>query len=82
MQIRHPNPDIILVSVYMPVATRAGNHHTRFVPLCSVQIESPISTRSPSENGDELPLAMADATADLRKSMIVGALVGHFGGSL
>lgn len=52
---------------------------TRFVPLCSVQMESPISTRSPSEKGNELPFAMADATADLRKSMC-GVVVGPGGG--
>lgn len=32
-------------------------------------MDSDTSTRSPSEYGNELPLAIADATADLRKSM-------------
>jgi len=47
-----------------------GNRPTRFVPLWSVQIESPISTLSPREKGREEPFAMADATADLRKSIV------------
>lgn len=46
-----------------------GMAHTRFVALCSVHIESPTSTRSPRANGKELPLAIADATADFKKSM-------------
>lgn len=53
-----------------------GNRPTRFVPLWSVQIESPISTLSPREKGKEEPFAMADATADLRKS-IVGVALGY-----
>lgn len=42
---------------------------TRFVALWRDQMDSDTSTRSPSEYGNELPLAIADATADLRKSM-------------
>lgn len=38
--------------------------------LCSVHRVSFESTRSPSEKGRELPLAIAEATADLRKSMV------------
>ena len=40
--------------------------------MCKVQIESPMSTLSPREKGSELPFAIADATADLRKSMAAG----------
>lgn len=72
MQSHRPSHDIASVSISF--ATRARDHRTRFVPLCSVQIESPISTRSPSEKGNELPFAMAEATADLRKSIVVDAL--------
>ena len=58
--------------------------HTRFVALWRVQIESDTSTRSPSEYGKELPFAIADATADLRKSMATdegkGALERRGGG--
>jgi hypothetical protein len=42
---------------------------TRFVALCSVQIDSSLSSRSPRLYGKELPLAIAEATADLRKSI-------------
>lgn len=69
----------LLASILL--ATRAQDLHTRFVPLCSVQIESPISTRSPSEKGNELPFAMAEATADLRKSIVVDALATSGKGS-
>lgn len=58
----------------LPAGTR--KYRTRFVPLWSVQIESPMSTLSPSENGNELPFAMADATADLRKSILCRMLRG------
>jgi len=43
--------------------------HTRFVPLCNAHIELSTSTRSPNEYGKGGPLEMADATADLRKSI-------------
>lgn len=43
--------------------------HTFLVPLCSAQIDSPTSILSPSVTGNELDLAMAEATADLRKSI-------------
>ena len=45
------------------------SHRTRFVPLCSAQTESPMSTLSPRENGSPPPFAMADPMADFRKSM-------------
>jgi hypothetical protein len=45
--------------------------HTRFVPLCKAQTESPMSTLSPRENGSPPPFAIADPMADLRKSMAV-----------
>lgn len=44
---------------------------TLLVPLYRVQIDSSISTLSPNEYGKGGPLAMADATADLRKSILV-----------
>jgi hypothetical protein len=47
------------------------SHRTRFVPLCSAQTVSPISTLSPRENGSPPPFAMADPMADFRKSMAV-----------
>jgi len=43
--------------------------HTRFVPLCNAHIELSTSTRSPNEYGKGGPLEIADATADLRKSI-------------
>jgi hypothetical protein len=43
--------------------------HTRFVPLYKVQMDSSMSTRSPKVYPNAGPLEMADATADLRKSM-------------
>lgn len=43
--------------------------NTFFVPLCRVQMDSSMSTRSPKEYGKGGPEAMAEATADLRKSM-------------
>ena len=42
---------------------------TFFVPLLKVHIDSSTSTLSPKEYGKGGPLAMADATADFRKSM-------------
>ena len=54
--------------------------HTRFVALWRAQIESPISTLSPSEYGNELPLAIADATADLRKSIAIKRRTISFNG--
>lgn len=52
-------------------------------------MESPMSTLSPSEKGNELPFAMAAETADLRKSIVVragrlfgGYVVGPWGGSM
>lgn len=47
---------------------------TLFVPLCSAQIDWSMSTLSPNEYPKEGPLEMADATADLRKSMMVRSL--------
>lgn len=43
--------------------------HTRFVPLCRVHMDWSTSTMSPNEYGNAGPLAIADATADFRKSM-------------
>lgn len=64
------------------------SHRTRFVPLCSAQTESPMSTLSPRENGSPPPFAMADPMADFRKSMAavwpmwqLGELFGVSGGS-
>lgn len=38
--------------------------------LCSVQNESPMSTRSPREHGNKfVPLAIAETTADFKKSI-------------
>jgi hypothetical protein len=42
---------------------------TLLVPLWSVQMDWSMSTLSPNEYGKAGPLEMADATADLRKSM-------------
>ena len=42
---------------------------TRFVPLCKDQMDSLLSSLSPRLYGKELPLAIADATADFRKSI-------------
>lgn len=42
---------------------------TRFVPLLRVHIDSSMSTLSPNEYGNGGPPAIADATADLRKSI-------------
>ena len=42
---------------------------TRFVPLCRDQMDSLLSSLSPRLYGKELPLAIADATADFRKSI-------------
>lgn len=42
---------------------------TFLTPLCTVQMDSPASILSPIVTGKELDFAMADATADLRKSM-------------
>lgn len=47
------------------------NKPTRLVALCSVHSVSFPSTRSPSEKGRELPFAIADATADFRKSIFM-----------
>jgi hypothetical protein len=44
--------------------------HTRFVPLCNVQIEASMSTRSPKLYPNAGPFEIAEATADLRKSMV------------
>jgi hypothetical protein len=46
-----------------------GLGHTRFVPLYKVQMDSSMSTRSPKVYPNAGPLEMADAMADLRKSM-------------
>lgn len=43
--------------------------YTFLVPLCRVQMDSSMSTRSPKEYGKGGPEAMAEATADFRKSM-------------
>ena len=48
--------------------------HTLFVPLYSAHIELSTSTRSPNVYGNGGPLEMADATADLRKSMVTSLL--------
>lgn len=42
---------------------------TLFVALCNVQIDSSLSSRSPRVYGKELPFAIAEATADFRKSI-------------
>lgn len=42
---------------------------TFLTALCTVQMDSPASILSPIVTGKELDFAMADATADLRKSM-------------
>ena len=42
---------------------------TFLVPLCKAQIDSLLSTLSPMVYGMPLDFAIADATADLRKSM-------------
>lgn len=47
----------------------ATTRHTLLVPLCSVQIDSSMSTLSPNEYGKGGPFAMAEATADFKKSM-------------
>lgn len=44
--------------------------HTRLVPLCRVHMDWSTSTMSPNEYGKAGPLAIADATADFRKSMV------------
>jgi hypothetical protein len=46
------------------------DRRTRLVALCSVHNDSFESTRSPSEKGRELPFEIAEATADLRKSIM------------
>lgn len=43
---------------------------TLLVPLCKVQIDWSTSTMSPKEYPKAGPLVMAEATADLRKSII------------
>lgn len=43
--------------------------HTFFVPLCKENMDSPASTLSPIITGNELDLAIADATADFKKSI-------------
>lgn len=43
--------------------------HTRLVPLCRVHMDWSTSTTSPKEYGNAGPFAIADATADFRKSM-------------
>lgn len=57
--------------------------HTRLVPLCRVHMDWSTSTTSPNEYGNAGPLAIADATADFRKSMAAkhpawtGAVAGY-----
>jgi hypothetical protein len=46
---------------------------TRLVPLQRVQMEGSRSVLSPKEYGKGGPFAMADATADLRKSIASGS---------
>lgn len=43
--------------------------HTFLTALCNAHMDSPTSILSPMVTGKELDLAMADATADLRKSI-------------
>ena len=50
-------------------ALRQNIELTRLVALCSVHMEGSRSTRSPRAYGKELPFEMAEATADLRKSI-------------
>lgn len=52
---------------------RRRGQRTRFVPLLSVHTDSSMSTLSPNEYGNGGPVAIADATADLRKSIETGA---------
>jgi hypothetical protein len=59
-----------------------ASRRTRFVPLCSAQTESPMSTLSPREKGCPVPLAMADATADLRKSIAMGYVLAVRGSGI
>lgn len=53
--------------------------HTRRVPLCSDQMEGSRSTLSPKVYGKGGPLAIAEATADLRNSMVLGTDAREFG---
>jgi hypothetical protein len=60
----HPNPAISMTDDFSH-----SRPLTRFVALCNVQIDSSLSSRSPKVYGKELPLAIADATADFKKSI-------------
>lgn len=71
--ILHLDPSSWNVELVTRLDVQGSLGHTRFVPLYKVQIESSISTRSPKVYPNAGPLDMADATADLRKSMDPGA---------
>lgn len=62
-----------VLSSYEQIRDRVGSQvsvHTFFVPLNKFHIDSLLSIRSPIVYGNELDFAIADATADLRKSII------------
>jgi len=59
-----PNPVISMLDYFSHLCQL-----TRFVALCNVHIDSSLSSRSPKVYGKELPLAIADATADFKKSI-------------
>lgn len=48
---------------------------TLLIPLCKVQMDWSRSTMSPKVYGKAGPFAMADATADFRKSIVGGVLM-------
>lgn len=54
---------------YSPCAKVVYLEHTRLVPLYRVHMDWSTSTTSPNEYGNAGPFAIADATADFRKSM-------------
>lgn len=63
-----------MISLKLMTRRYRGGERTRLVALCSVHNDSFESTRSPSEKGSELPFEIAEATADLRKSIIISVL--------
>lgn len=66
---------LLLARMISFVSCKEGNGEkearTRLVALCSVHNDSFESTRSPREKGRELPFEIAEATADLRKSIVI-----------
>lgn len=66
---------LLLARMISIVSCKEGNGEkearTRLVALCSVHNDSFESTRSPREKGRELPFEIAEATADLRKSIVI-----------